>query len=305
MDPSVAPQQPLVVQEPLEEHVQEPLEEHASDAHLAVDLEAEHKIKKREPTQAMAALASVMNAGRLRSEHPNDAPLEPQSLPLVEPAPAVKPPKPTPSPRPPLADSGKPTPAPRASKPTPAPNATSDESMRSSQESTDPVTFSAKPMPPKRAVKSIPVDTHEPVVEAPVPRPRAVPLARPKSEAHPSPERPDLSETSRPASVAVDDLPDPHAHSIPEAAAIPAPAPRRIPGVFSTQHGAIGALAAAVTGRKSTPTNSPVDGAFPTMRSDSAGSDVGKEAGTAPVNDHTSETEAPVQHVCRFLKTHC
>jgi hypothetical protein len=41
----------------------------------------------------------------------------------------------------------------------------------------------------------------------------------------------------------------------------PPTAPRRIPGVFATQHGAIGALAAAVTGRKVSPAPSPVESA--------------------------------------------
>ena len=81
----------------------------------------------------------------------------------------------------------------------------------------------------------------------PVPRTSISNAPRPKSE-NPGSATSTTFESKRPMSIAVDS-------GIPEevdasTAPAPVPVPRRIPGVFAGQHGAIGALAAAVTGKR-------------------------------------------------------
>jgi hypothetical protein len=118
-----------------------------------------------------------------------------------------------------------------------------------------------KPTPPKRPVKNIANDSQKLTpaeTEVPVPIPRTgsnekVSTNRPQSDVVMHTEDTSPIEIKRPMSM-IDD------YEIREESGAQAIAPpKRIPGVFATQHGAIGALAAAVTGRRNNSLNSNYD----------------------------------------------
>ncbi|KAJ3180393.1 hypothetical protein HDU85_004099 [Gaertneriomyces sp. JEL0708] len=95
---------------------------------------------------------------------------------------------------------------------------------------------------------STPLDTAP--APAPAPRPKPVPRDRPASTVSTATAGSGMAE--RPMSVVSSDLN--HAAAPVEETAeeeVDQPKPRKIPGVFATSHGALGALAAAVTGRSS------------------------------------------------------
>ncbi|KAJ3150508.1 hypothetical protein HDU86_006386 [Geranomyces michiganensis] len=163
--------------------------------------------------------------------------------------------------------SGSAEPPRRPPKPVPSPlsqSPTKRKSLVSGEEgSVVPQPGPAPSIPPKPAArKSVALDDvptgpaeHHPTV--PVPRPRPTSMARPPSTAtseRPASQFSTSSERRQSTHATVPDSSSPtHAPDAVEEAAPPveeSPKPaRRIPGVFSTNHGALGALAAAVNGR--------------------------------------------------------
>jgi hypothetical protein len=72
--------------------------------------------------------------------------------------------------------------------------------------------------------------------------------------------------------------------------------------VFSTQHGAIGALAAAVTGRKTTPASSPAEEGLPSLDAiESAGREsVGQDDAVTENQEDTDERPAELVRFCNW-----
>jgi hypothetical protein len=118
-----------------------------------------------------------------------------------------------------------------------------------------------KPTPPKRPVKNIVNESQKPIfadTEIPAPIPRTgsnekFSTNRPQSDVIMNTEDTSPVEIKRPISMI-----DEYEFREVGGAQTVAP-PKRIPGVFATQHGAIGALAAAVTGRRNNSINSNAD----------------------------------------------
>ncbi|KAJ3013484.1 hypothetical protein HKX48_005730 [Thoreauomyces humboldtii] len=200
-----------------------------------------------------------------------------------------------------------PMPAPRRPpKPVQSPLAQSPVKRKSiSHEDPSPSVAPAPSIPPKpaHARKSVMLDdavspgstggSHGDSPPVPVPRPRPASVVRTSADRPPShaEQRPpsQLGNSERPQSMA----------SLHEAASDPngdqaepiveeSPKPRRIPGIFSTNHGALGALAAAVNGRpergfgRSASQEIPVD-------------EVAEQHQTEP--EHNEEGDAQEQHV--------
>ncbi|KAJ3137564.1 hypothetical protein HDU90_001967 [Geranomyces variabilis] len=188
---------------------------------------------------------SIAFADQRRSMHESEP--QPQSA-TSPPSGSAEPPR-----RPP-----KPVPSPLSQSPTKRKSLVAPE-----EGSATPQPGHAPSIPPKPAArKSVHLDDaptgsgeHHPTV--PVPRPRPSSMARPPSTA--TSERPasqfsmhserrQSTHSTAPDSSSPTHAPETVEEATPPAEESPKPA-RRIPGVFSTNHGALGALAAAVNGR--------------------------------------------------------
>lgn len=303
---------------------------HATEQ-TGLDESEEIMAKRPEPTQAMSALASVMmRSGQRKSVHVPDSVDVESADDGISGSPSkvsVKSHSSSPAQQHPpeslSASSVKPAPAPRPRPAAPKTDGERNSADMSETQNPEPKAtppLAAKPSPPKKPFKheqalAETVDTQQPPV--PVPRPRPVVATRPNSDGAAlvgSQRSPVSMETRRPMSMALEGsmadsgLPiamysptRPDAPEIPATA--PVPQPRRIPGVFSTQHGAIGALAAAVTGRKTSPASSPASEGLPSLEAiESSGlrEPLGHDDEAADNQDDTVERAAELVRLLHF-----